>query len=190
MVEARARGNYVGCVGAGNLYGQSLGGTPFGPGIFAVNQGVTTITNRRQSKLTDISDGTSNTIILSERQGPTLSGWAGNPGDITLGNMGAGLFCTLNPPNSTVSDLLIGNAPGDSGVCPQSHGDNNYKPLCNYAGSTATNVFASANSKHTNGVNVGLADGSVKFVSNSVDHYDIAAVSAPPRMGICSRTTD
>jgi prepilin-type N-terminal cleavage/methylation domain-containing protein len=169
-VWARARGNYAACVGAGSMYGQQLlGATPFGPGIFAVNAGASLPVNRRQTKLTDISDGTSNTIMLSERLGTTLSGWGGNPGDITLGNMGAGLFCTLNPPNSTVADLLRGNGDGDPAVCPSQHGDANYTPGCTWSGSTQANAYASAFSKHTGGVNIGLADGSIRFVSNSVD---------------------
>ncbi len=163
----RARGNYVGCVGNGSMYGQSLGATPTGPGIFAVNPGQS-VTGRRSVTMTSITDGTSNTVMLSERQGTTVSGWGGNPGDVTLGNMGAALFTTLYPPNTTVPDLLRGNGDGDSAVCPAQHGDTTYKPGCSWSGSTQANAYASANSRHTSGVNIGLADGSVRFVNNSV----------------------
>jgi prepilin-type N-terminal cleavage/methylation domain-containing protein/prepilin-type processing-associated H-X9-DG protein len=165
---ARTRGNYSGCVGNGNLYGQSLGATPSGGGIFYSNQGQVPA-NRPKVKLTDIKDGTSGTLMISERQGTTLAGWGGNPGDVTLGNMGSALFSSLYPPNTTVPDLLRGNFDGDSGACPQPHGDNIYKPACSWSGATETTAYASANSNHTNGVNIGLADGSVRFVSNSVN---------------------
>ena len=166
---ARCRGNYAACVGAGSMYGQQLNGaTPFGPGIFAVNPGQNT-TNSRKVRITDIGDGTSNTLLLSERLSTTVTGWGGNPGDITLGNMGAGLFCTLNPPNTTVADLLRGNGDGDSAVCPQNHGDGTYTTPCSWSGSTQANAYASVFSKHTGGVNAAMGDASVRFISNSVD---------------------
>ncbi|QJX00831.1 DUF1559 domain-containing protein [Frigoriglobus tundricola] len=165
-VWGRARGNYVGCVGNGSMYGQPLGATPSGPGIFSINAGQSP--PGRKVTIPTISDGTSNTVMLSERQGTTVSGWGGNPGDVTLGNMGAALFTTLYTPNTTVPDLLRGNGDGDPSVCPSQHGDTVYQPGCTWSGSTQANAYASANSRHTNGVNVGLADGSVRFVNTSV----------------------
>jgi len=166
---ARARGNYAACVGAGSMYGtQLLNGVPFGPGVFAVSPGQTA-TNQKKLTLQGITDGTSNTVLLGERLSTTVAGWGGNPGDITLGNMGAGLFSTLNSPNTTVADLLRGNADGDAAVCPQNHADASYKPPCSYAGSTQANAYASSFSNHTGGVNAAMGDGSVRFVRNSIN---------------------
>ncbi|MBN9122236.1 MAG: DUF1559 domain-containing protein [Planctomycetes bacterium] len=173
---ARSRGNYAACVGAGNMYGQALGATPSGPGMIWVSRGQS-ITNAKKTKLTDATDGTSNTVMLSERLTPSVAGWGGNPGDITLGNMGAALFSTLNSPNSTNADLLRGNSDNDSGVCPQNHGDPTYKPGCSYdctannfgVGAGEPQAHAAARSKHSGGVNVCMGDGSVRFIRDSVD---------------------
>jgi len=167
----RNRGNYVGCVGSGNLYGAALpvtAGSASPAGIFITNQGQP-IGQAAVTKIPQIADGTSNTIMFSEALSPSISGWAGNPGDIMLGNMGSCLFSTAYPPNTSVADLLRGNSDGDSAVCPQSHADPVYPTnICTWSGSTQANSWASARSRHTGGVNCGMGDGSVRFVSNSV----------------------
>lgn len=165
---ARARGNYAACLGAGGMYGTQLNNqVPFGTGIFTVGAGQS-VTNSRKLSLTDITDGTSNTIMLSERISTTVTGWGGLPGDITLGNMGAGLYTNLNTPNTTVPDLLRGNSDGAGDACPINHADSGYKPPCAWAGSNQANAHAAAFSKHTGGVNAALGDGSIRFFKNSI----------------------
>jgi prepilin-type N-terminal cleavage/methylation domain-containing protein/prepilin-type processing-associated H-X9-DG protein len=166
-VWARGRGNYAACVGPGNLFGEAIGGsTPAGPGVFYVGRGQKP-PFQQKCKMTDIIDGTSNTVLISERLSTTIPGWGGNPGDIMLGNMGAGLFSTFDTPNSTNADHLRGNADGDPAACPQAHNDPLYTAPC-IGDVSDTNARAAARSKHTGGVNAALADGSVRFVSNSI----------------------
>ena len=63
-------------------------------------------------------------------------------------------FTTLYPPNSSVGD----NTMGYCGALPGAP--------C--GGQSIDNAFSLARSKHSGGVNVGLADGSVRFVRDAV----------------------
>jgi len=168
----RPRGNYLACVGSGNMYGGRVPSLPAQPsgiyaGVFITNPGQP-IGQAAKTRLTDIGDGTSNTILFSEGLAASVTGWGGNPGDIMLGNMGAALFTTANPPNTTVADLLRGNSDGVQEPCPQDRGDPDYRAPCAWQGSTQANSYYSARSKHTGGVNIALGDASVRFVSNTI----------------------
>jgi prepilin-type processing-associated H-X9-DG protein len=90
--------------------------------------------------------------------------------DITIGNMGGAFFSTFNTPNTSAQDRIWG-------PCPQQQNDITYKAPCLWLGgpnrppgNSANNqrqAHAAARSRHPGGVNVGLADGSVRFSSNS-----------------------
>jgi prepilin-type processing-associated H-X9-DG protein len=64
-------------------------------------------------------------------------------------------FSTLFPPNSTIGD-------NTQGFCIAI-------PGAPCASQSLVNAYTLARSRHTNGVVVGLADGSVRFVSNNID---------------------
>ena len=111
---------------------------------------------KSKTRLTDITDGTSNTLMVSEillvpdtttndLRGRYCNSWYGNS-----------WFGTLYTPNTTVSDVV-----GYQGIST------------NYAPSTVTtntpNAMLSARSKHTGGVNAAMCDGSIRFIRTTVD---------------------
>jgi prepilin-type N-terminal cleavage/methylation domain-containing protein/prepilin-type processing-associated H-X9-DG protein len=175
------RGSYRGCVGSGDMYGSPTDATtgPWGIGVFGVvpyqtvdPQGRifnTTGPKTQGVLLVGISDGTSNTLLLSEGVTPeTSAGWGGPIGMAIYGNMGGALFSTSLAPNSTSPDRPIGPCPRDQGIMT-------YLPPCSSLGGnawwtrSAVGAHVAARSQHSAGVNAAMADGSVRFVSNNVD---------------------
>lgn len=114
-------------------------------------------------KMTHIYDGTSNTMMAAEiiqGRNNDLRGftwWGGSAG-----------FTTQMLPNSSLEDVLTG------GICSNTGSPNMPCTL------TSTNTRArmiAARSLHTNGVNVSMCDGSVRFVGNNVTHATWMAAS-------------
>ncbi len=161
----RARGSYRGCVGDGDAYGDPLGGGGSGAGLFQVMPGQRWGAGPAPctTRLTQATDGTSETVLLSEG----LIGRAGVPGDIQSGSMAGALFSTRDPPNGPAPDRVMG-------PCPQQAGDGNYRAPCLTLGpgvarpGVAAGATAAARSRHPRGVNVAFADGSVRFVNDSI----------------------
>jgi prepilin-type N-terminal cleavage/methylation domain-containing protein/prepilin-type processing-associated H-X9-DG protein len=106
----------------------------------------------RITKIADITDGTSNTLMLSE----TLKAWSHKDddwrGDIQNDD-GVFKFMTITTPNSTAPDVVNWAIPNSDPLMPIS---------------TAGSQYSAARSRHTGGVNVALCDGSVRFVSNTI----------------------
>jgi prepilin-type processing-associated H-X9-DG protein len=131
-------------------YPANVQGLP-GGAVFTVNAG---------QRLNALTDGTSTTILIDElRIGPS-----GNDlrGTWAMGQVGASISAgngRIDTPTPNVSltgydDVLEGDDRPDIGMgsCPQ-----------------CSNWQVSAKSRHPGGVNVCLADGSVRFVRDSVD---------------------
>jgi prepilin-type N-terminal cleavage/methylation domain-containing protein/prepilin-type processing-associated H-X9-DG protein len=109
-------------------------------------------------KFVQITDGTSNTLLLSEIYAADIANdgrgvwiWPG---------MGGNTFTARFPPNSSGTDVLAG--------CPSSWPASGPKELACVRNRNNGAVWASARSRHSGGVNVALADGSVRFMSNSI----------------------
>jgi len=168
-LEFMARGNYAGCFGAGTLrqstFNVTLGGvreTFFSGNRTGVNQSSTTRGNiggffavNRGLRMGDIKDGTSNTIAISEvKFTDELLQLGDSRGVWPVYAMGSSAFSTGRNPNSAVADEI-----------PQCI-DETVAPCITVNG---PNQIAAARSFHANGVQVALADGSVRFISNDVD---------------------
>lgn len=105
--------------------------------------------------LTEILDGTSNTAMVSElllspdTNGHDIRGRYYNPAHSGVA------FSTRLPPNNMVPDQFNWCQATPDGRAP-----------CIWTG---TNIFVSTRSRHAGGVNMGLADGSVRFIRNGVN---------------------
>ena len=127
----------------------------FGNISYSSQNGVTGIGVSKAKKLVQITDGTSNTVMFDEvlqGQGRDLRGfgWWGDASSMT----------TRYAPNTTVPDRIYtsfycNNLPAQGLPCAAS------------ASGNPTNF--SARSRHTGGVNVCLADGSVQFIRETID---------------------
>lgn len=188
---ARVRSNYV--VNAGNtVYGQHdmsgagelFKGAPFKP--------------RDVTPLAEISDGTSNTLMMSEiKVVPEIDDvtWGGTISD-TQTAVGGQIFTGWMPPNSAVPDCLLSR-----GRVAAEHYERNGIPFPSGSATptsscgvslgrlpteaTDTGVFAgtkqqfiTARSHHAGGVNAARCDGSVKFYSDSIEEVVWRALSS------------
>jgi prepilin-type N-terminal cleavage/methylation domain-containing protein len=137
--------NIVVCIGSGYATPNGSNGLDLN-GIFY---------GRSATRLLDIKDGTSNTLLTSE---VLLSPDIGASHDVrgrVWNSIHSGTeFTTLYPPNSTIGDNTMG-------YC-------NPLPQAPCASQSISNSYALARSMHPGGVNAGLADGTVRFVQNGV----------------------
>lgn len=139
-------GNYVACQGStSNDTGRNLNG------LFYQMSAI---------RMRDITDGTSNTFLTSEIR--LVPEGSGTPVDTTSDWRGLyynlfGATCWFStefPPNTTQSDIVRRCIDTPQMPCIQDGGG-------------SQRIFA--RSQHTGGVHVGLADGSVRFISENID---------------------
>jgi prepilin-type N-terminal cleavage/methylation domain-containing protein/prepilin-type processing-associated H-X9-DG protein len=148
----RRRGNYV--VNWGNTLYESNPPQPNPSGLAPFYHVNGDRTQPSKTKFRAITDGTSNTLMLSE----TLKAWD-HVDDDWRGDIhnddGVFRFHTINPPNSLVPDVL---SSGYTGTTPDLG-----MPVV--AGSAEE---AAARSRHPGGVNAAMCDGSVRFFANDI----------------------
>ena len=153
---ARVRTNYV-CNWGNTGYAQkdhtglTFGGAPF--------------TFRNLMSIDDIKDGTTNTMMLSETLTPKGTGWEGPLGETCL-STGGQSFDAWVTPNSSVPDEVGRKCPN-----PSTKGGTNCVTTGGaiiYTDIPETHHHA-ARSFHSGGVNVAFCDGSIHFISDSID---------------------
>jgi prepilin-type N-terminal cleavage/methylation domain-containing protein/prepilin-type processing-associated H-X9-DG protein len=168
-----ARGNYLVCYG-NHTWGND---TAFGEGhgVFGITNIISASANQftpYQCRFAQITDGTSNTLLMSEVIVAKQDNNQGGAGvwqngdfrghiwhDATMSSPShcPNLFMTINGPNSTVPD---------NALCGTITNTDTKMPCVNT--STATRVN-SARSRHPSGVNASMSDGSVRFVADSIN---------------------
>src|SRR5439155_13234401 len=110
------RMSYRACSGSGDMYGKPPAGIttgPWGRGVFGVIPGQSFDLRPPGVRMSEITDGASKTILLSEGLTATVKDWGGPIGETIYGNMGGGLFSATLTPNSTAPDRVIGPCPRD-----------------------------------------------------------------------------
>lgn len=147
------QGNYVMCMGSTTL--GTYGGWPAANhgnqlnGMFFLES---------KTKMRDLTDGTSNTMMASEglSRGEGLE--YGGPGTYWNGYWGGPMFSAAQNPNTPVADRIH--------TCRTT---TNLRAPCVTIGGTGADAGVYARSYHIGGVQILLADGSVRFVSDNID---------------------
>jgi prepilin-type N-terminal cleavage/methylation domain-containing protein/prepilin-type processing-associated H-X9-DG protein len=106
----------------------------------------------------DLTDGTSNTLLISEVKICLFNGTAqDHRGDVFNDDWNCAMFMAYTTPNSTIPDQMASNS-----YCQYPFLTN---PPCN----GKSPAFNAARSWHSGGVNALLGDGSVKFIKDSIN---------------------
>jgi prepilin-type processing-associated H-X9-DG protein len=171
------KGNYAACFGGDSFIHSTPSGNPNSQmlGVFGVVSEVTKASRKGEgkgTKITAITDGTSNTVMLSEvlawhtpirtsssSPSGTNQDWRGV---MLCPGIGASSFTTKTAPNSRTLDRIPGceSSPASYGNLP-----NPYPCERNTADGF---TWAAARSMHSGGVNATFGDGSVKFIRDSI----------------------
>lgn len=152
-MEHLARGNYCASYGRGTYATADTSNGAIG-GVFGNNSRVS---------MRDLTDGSTNTIALSELKyrlaSSTGPSYQDSRGTWSYGAMGSNIFSTRIGPNTAVADGVWGcrNYPQEGMPCVQVG-----------SGTNTGGTYAAARSYHTGGVQGAMADGSVRFFSENI----------------------
>jgi prepilin-type N-terminal cleavage/methylation domain-containing protein/prepilin-type processing-associated H-X9-DG protein len=186
-LENLLKGNYVACFGGGAMIDATPNGNQSLRGVFGVVTGADIkkfpVGSRfgigKGTAIGHIGDGTSNTVMLSEilaihqPDGRTSSsapaGMNRDPRGVMLAPLtGGNVFMGRFPPNSRGTDVL---SSCDRNIIPATMPE----MMCTRNISDG-NLWASARSKHAGGVNAAMADGSVRFIRESISQATWSAM--------------
>jgi len=135
-------------------YACNSGNSSFNPGSSIGDDLKGVMFARSKIPFTTISDGTSNTLMLSELLvSPDVNGHDVRGRVWNNARQGGSWITTVVVPNTTIADRLNYCQPIPKAPCT----------------STTTDITLAARSGHGGGVNASLADGSVRFVRDSVN---------------------
>ena len=113
----------------------------------------------RLPRFSDFLDGTSNTLLLSEKIMHPQDDVFDHRGDFLNDDGGGNVFMTLDTPNSGIDAMKFPQ------YCTPAPG----LPCTTATGSGSRFAMRqSARSRHSGGVNVALGDGSIRFIANTI----------------------
>jgi prepilin-type N-terminal cleavage/methylation domain-containing protein/prepilin-type processing-associated H-X9-DG protein len=148
----RCRGNYVANYGPELLFTPGVRNAPFG----WTSSGGFGEYVPYNSRIADFTDGTSNTLFLSETRFPRADTDRDTRGDV-FNDQGGSWFMAIHTPNSGIDYTLS---------CPAAQNQDPTMPCAPQNGRVGQQY--NARSRHPGGVNACFGDGSVHFITNSI----------------------